>query len=107
MSEACTWPEQDAVDAWLEKHKIDVPFAAAMELKSAVTAYRIEVQDLPPTLAEALAVPELRALVEAATILRNGAGCGCDGPSCSSCSDNGIALDAALAAIRAREGGKA
>ncbi len=36
-----TWPEQDAVDAWFEKH---LTRAAIMELKSAVTKYRIEVQ---------------------------------------------------------------
>jgi hypothetical protein len=42
--EACGWPEQDAVDAWLSEHKIDVPFAAAMALKVAVTAWRIQMQ---------------------------------------------------------------
>jgi hypothetical protein len=43
--EACGWPEQDAVDAWLSEHKIDVPFAAAMALKVAVTAWRIQMQN--------------------------------------------------------------
>jgi len=33
---AGTWPEQNAVDAWFEKH--------SMELKSAVTEYRTEIQ---------------------------------------------------------------
>ena len=41
----CTWPEQNAVDAWLEKHGIVVPFAVSMELKKAVTEYRIKVQN--------------------------------------------------------------
>ena len=41
-----TWPEQNAVDAWLEKHGVKVEFSAAMELKEAVTAYRIQVQRL-------------------------------------------------------------
>ena len=33
MSDECTWPEQDAVDKWWKAHQ--------MELKTAVTAYRI------------------------------------------------------------------
>lgn len=39
-----TWPEQNAIDAWLEKHGIEVSFQAAMELKEAVTTPRREVQ---------------------------------------------------------------
>jgi len=33
MSDECTWPEQDAIDKWWKKHQ--------MELKTAVTEYRI------------------------------------------------------------------
>lgn len=36
-----TWPEQDAVDAWLKKHKISVSHQGALELKRAVTKYRV------------------------------------------------------------------
>lgn len=42
---ASTWPEQDVVDQWLEKHAIKVDFKQAMELKEAVTAPRIQVQE--------------------------------------------------------------
>lgn len=46
MSTSCagTWPEQNAVDEWLKKHDIGVHFKIAMELKNAVTKYRLEVQ---------------------------------------------------------------
>jgi hypothetical protein len=37
----CTWPEQDAVNAWAKKHGVELSFKVLMELKEAVTAYRI------------------------------------------------------------------
>ena len=37
-----TWPEQDAVDAWLKKHSIEVGNKESMELKTSVTKYRID-----------------------------------------------------------------
>lgn len=40
-----TWPEQDAVDAWLDKHQIDAPHFVSMELKNAVTKPRRACQD--------------------------------------------------------------
>jgi len=40
----CSWPEQDAVDEWLEKNQINVTHHQAMELKSAVSKYRINIQ---------------------------------------------------------------
>jgi hypothetical protein len=46
MCDCCgTWPEQNAVDAWLKKHGIEVDHKVSMELKDATTKYRIEVQD--------------------------------------------------------------
>jgi hypothetical protein len=38
---ASTWPEQDAVDAWLTENGINVSRAASMTLKTAVTEFRI------------------------------------------------------------------
>jgi hypothetical protein len=44
MSEydACTWPEQDIIDAWLAEQKIDLPHKIVMQLKEAVTKIRID-----------------------------------------------------------------
>lgn len=42
MTERHTWPEQDAVDAWLKKYGIKISRAATMELKQSVTRYRVE-----------------------------------------------------------------
>lgn len=44
MSEACCWPEQEAVEAWLEKYFLKVEHNAKHELKEAVTAYRLKIQ---------------------------------------------------------------
>lgn len=43
-SEEGTWPEQDAVDAWLKKQGIDLPHKETLELKEAVTAPRLDLQ---------------------------------------------------------------
>lgn len=40
-----SWPEQDAVDAWFEKHRITAPREAIADLKDDVTKYRIGVQE--------------------------------------------------------------
>lgn len=39
-----TWPEQNAVDEWAEKHNLKLSFSAKMELKKTVSEYRIELQ---------------------------------------------------------------
>ena len=44
MTAGCSWPEQDAVDAWLKKHEIVVSRRAATELKDEVSKLRIEIQ---------------------------------------------------------------
>jgi hypothetical protein len=45
MSEtATTWPEQEAVIRWTEKHDISMPEGAFHELCKSVTAYRIQCQ---------------------------------------------------------------
>jgi len=41
----CTWPEQDAVEEWLERYFLKVEHNAKMELKDAVTVYRLKIQD--------------------------------------------------------------
>tara|TARA_Y100000310_G_C20450074_1_gene700271 strand:+ start:161 stop:349 length:189 start_codon:yes stop_codon:yes gene_type:complete len=38
-----TWPEQDIIDNWIEKHKLELPRGVVLELKNAVTAYRVSV----------------------------------------------------------------
>lgn len=43
----CSWPEQDAVDAWLKKHNISVSNKQALELKKNVSKYRIQLQSEP------------------------------------------------------------
>lgn len=59
---AGTWPEQNAVDAWLQKHGIDVDFKTAMELKNATTAFRIVQQERAEKAEAALAAirPEIQ-----------------------------------------------
>jgi len=43
--DAHTWPEQNAVDEWLEKYQIKVPDRKSeMELKEAVTKWRLQIQ---------------------------------------------------------------
>jgi hypothetical protein len=45
MCDCCgTWPEQNAVDAWLEKHGIEVERKVRLELKEAVTECRLRIQ---------------------------------------------------------------
>lgn len=48
--EACTWPEQDIVESWLEKYGIVIENQKSYELKQAFTKTRIEkdkqIQDL-------------------------------------------------------------
>jgi len=39
-----TWPEQDAVDKWLKKHGIKVGHSESLELKEAVTEYRVKAE---------------------------------------------------------------
>ena len=41
MSEATSWPEQEAVENWLKKHGIEVDNAVSYELKKAVTKERV------------------------------------------------------------------
>jgi hypothetical protein len=43
MDGGSTWPEQDAVDSWLEKYNINVDHKTSMELKEAVTAHRLAI----------------------------------------------------------------
>jgi hypothetical protein len=46
MRDCCgTWPEQNAVDAWLEKHGIEVERKVRLELKEAVTECRLRIQE--------------------------------------------------------------
>jgi hypothetical protein len=65
-NEACSWPEQDAVDAWLDANGIEVSQSAAMALKVAVTEYRMKVQKERATPAALAASPEGQALIGAA-----------------------------------------
>jgi hypothetical protein len=45
MCDCCgTWPEQNAVDAWFEKHGIEVEHKVRLELKEAVTECRLRIQ---------------------------------------------------------------
>jgi hypothetical protein len=60
-----TWPEQDAVEAWLRKYGIKVSFEAALELKTAVTKPRILVQ-------QALEAAQATSLTEADVVLLEG-----------------------------------
>jgi len=39
-----TWPEQNAVDAWVERHSIEADFKQLMELKRNVSEYRVVIQ---------------------------------------------------------------
>ena len=41
---ACSWPEQDAVDAWLKKNEVEIAHPQSLELKEAVSEYRIQMQ---------------------------------------------------------------
>ena len=45
MEDSGSWPEQDAVDAWIEKHKLDIDRGILFELKKNVTAYRLLLQE--------------------------------------------------------------
>lgn len=61
MSGFCgSWPEQDAVDAWLKKYGIVVTFNAAMELKKATTKFRIVQQERADKAEAALSAPSDR-----------------------------------------------
>ena len=67
MNETGSWPEQDAVDAWCNKHGITLTLVVRGDLMDTVTEYRIRVQrqrdDLRTQLAERDAtIAELRAL---------------------------------------------
>jgi hypothetical protein len=45
MCDCCgTWPEQNAVDAWLKKHGIEVEHKVRLELKEVVTECRLRIQ---------------------------------------------------------------
>jgi hypothetical protein len=43
--DASTWPEQEAVEAWIKKYEIRVSNEAKLELKEAVTRYRLQIQE--------------------------------------------------------------
>ena len=40
QSAGCTWPEQEIVDAWLQKHGITLPHTVTLELKEDLTKLR-------------------------------------------------------------------
>jgi hypothetical protein len=47
-SHGTSWPEQDIIRAWIEKHQIDLPHEVTFELAERMTEIRLSPDDSAP-----------------------------------------------------------